>query len=115
MATDKTVATTILEQLGGRQFIACTGSKNFVCDDKSLHFQLPTRGDFKAQNGANCCRVELTGEDAYRVEFCKINARKGQVVKISEHFPVWCDNLQDVFEAETGLFCTLHPRKAVTG
>ena len=41
MIQDKSaVATTILQQLGGREFLIMTGSKNLVYDENSLRMRL---------------------------------------------------------------------------
>ena len=36
-----TIATTILQQLGGSRFIAMTGAKNLVAEENALIFRLP--------------------------------------------------------------------------
>ena len=41
MATDLTVANTILQQLGGNKFRVMTGAKNFVGSNDALTFRLP--------------------------------------------------------------------------
>jgi hypothetical protein len=50
MATNKEVANIILQQLGGRKFIAMTGAKNFGCDNNMLGFSLPHIGGSKVRS-----------------------------------------------------------------
>jgi len=56
---DLTVANTILEQLGGRKFIAMTGARNFVGDFSGLSFRLPGAGGY-CKDSINCVKIELT-------------------------------------------------------
>lgn len=100
---DMTVAKTILEQLGGRQFILLTGSKNFLGDDNSLTFAIG-RND----KAVTHCKITLDPSDTYTVTFMRI--RKFQVTTISTHSDIYFDGLKDLFERETGLYVTLHPR-----
>jgi len=97
------VAKTILEQLGGRRFMAMTGAKNLLAGNCSLSFQLPSRF---AKDGINAVLIELTPADTYTVTFKKFfNSRtRGLVVNtVSEHTDVYCDTLQPLFTRETGL------------
>lgn len=97
------VANTILAQLGGRRFIAMTGTKNFVGSDTYLQFDLP-RG---CANKATKCRVTLDADDTYTVEFFKWNARKLEMPTVGETSGVYCDMLQSVFTDATGMFTSL--------
>lgn len=99
---DTTVANTILEQLGGRRFVAMTGAKYLLADKNALVFQLPRAF---AKDGINAVRIVLDPSDTYTVEFKKIGtARSGYrctVVKSLEN--VYADQLQEVFSSATGL------------
>lgn len=101
------VAKTILEQLGGRQFILMTGAKDFVWSEDTLMFRLPG----PTMNGINKVVVRLTPMDVYHVTFGKVRGADWEVV--AEHEGVYCDMLVELFERETGLYTTLFPRKAV--
>lgn len=93
------VANTILNQLGGRRFIAMTGSKNFIASEKnnSLSMKL-TRN----QSGANYLRISLTPLDVYKMEFISI---RGNSMKTKVEFnDVYCDQLQELFTEATGLY-----------
>jgi|ERR1017187_2320442 hypothetical protein len=104
MKNDVQVANTILQQLGGAQFAALTGAKQFVAGDMFLQFSIPTSND-----GINKVRITLDPRDTYTVEFWAI--RKAWFKQISSHSDVYCDMLQDVFEHATGLYVTLFPRR----
>lgn len=113
--SDLTVAHTILEQLGGRQFLALTGCKNLVGGDRSLSMRLS-----KNKSKANRMTVTLEPDDTYTVEFVHETMPrldkatfeyvdgKREVKLLREG--VYCDMLQDLFEEATGLYVTLHPR-----
>lgn len=102
--SDMTVAKTILEQLGGNKFIAMTGARNFVGDDKSLSFRLPGAGGF-CKNGINAVRITLTPSDLYDVEYMRIRGIKVVVVEKVEG--LYFDSLTDSFERVTGLVTSL--------
>lgn len=97
------VANTILAQLGGRRFIAMTGTKNFVGSDTYLQFDLP-RG---CANKATKCRVTLDANDTYTVTFYKWNARKLDMATVGEQTGIYCDMLRNVFTEATGMLTSL--------
>ena len=101
-STSLQVAKTILEQLGGRRFIAMTGAKNFLGSERSLSFRLPS---YFARNGINAIRITLAANDTYTVEFSKIRGTK--FTAVSTHEGIYWDGLAALFTAETGLFTTL--------
>lgn len=100
------VAQTILEQLGGKRFIAMTGAKDFVALNDwqgkptrgGLQFSLPNNF---AKDGINKIRVTLTTMDDYLVEPFKIRGAKVQAFPIRTE--VYGDNLQAVISKITGL------------
>jgi len=98
------VAQTILDQLGGRQFLMMIGGKNLVAlsSDGGLALQFGTG----AKNKANRMRVEYDyGSDTYNVEFGKI--RKLGWNTVSRHEGIYADMLQELFTAETGFYTSL--------
>ena len=99
---DMTIAQTILNQLGGRRFIAMTGAKTFTASQNSLQFALPS---YFAKNGINRVRVTLQPSDTYRVQFFKIRAVK--VDTISEFDGIYADTLPKLFTEQTGLQTSL--------
>lgn len=105
----KEIAQTILSQLGGNRFASMTGAKNFMAVGNGLTFKLPHR---LARGGINYVKITLTPSDVYEVIFYKIGnfTKKNPtpaVVEVAKHEEVYCDELQEVFEAETGLVTKL--------
>jgi hypothetical protein len=99
--TDLTVATEILNQLGGRRFVRMTGSKNFVATDNALLMQLS-----RNKSGAKYLKITLTAMDLYDIRFSKMN-KNFDVVVVSEHKGVYDDRLRGIFEEVTGLYTSL--------
>lgn len=102
------VANTILEQLGGAQFVACTGATNLYGSSNSLSFSL--QGGGGCRNGINRVVVELMPSDTYAVKFYRFR-RGSKLVTVEEHDDVYFDALQDVFERATGLYTSLYARR----
>lgn len=101
--TDLTIATTILNQLGGKRFIAMTGSKDFVGSENSLQFKV-------IKNVKNVTHVKIEysyGKDLYSVSFLKWNARKFEFQVIANFDEQYAEDLQDRFEENTGLLTSL--------
>jgi hypothetical protein len=99
------VANTILEQLGGAQFVALTGASKFCAGDQFLQFSLP-KG---CNQGINKCRIMLDPSDTYTVEFFRITGASFE--RKLEFSDVYCDTLKDLFERATGLYVTLFARR----
>ncbi|ECT6020487.1 hypothetical protein N6N71_21255 [Escherichia albertii] len=98
----KFVATEILNQLGGNRFIAMTGAKNFAYFDEDgecgLSFRLPSKF---AMNGINLVKIKLTFSDTYQVTFSGV--RGAMVKEVSTFDNVYCDQLECLFNEQTGL------------
>ena len=92
----------VLQQLGGKKFIAMTGAKNFVKDDKtkSITFKLP-----RAKSGINYVKISLTSMDLYNIEF--LSVRGGNIKTVKEVKGVYNDQLQKIFTQYTGLNTSL--------
>lgn len=101
MATDMTVSKEILAQLGGGRFIMMTGAKNFVGSNDTLSFQIPL------SRGINRVSITLDCNDTYRVTFDKFNARKLQMITVNTTNGIYCDQLQELFTEQTGLYTKL--------
>lgn len=103
----------ILQQLGGRQFIAMTGSKNFVYENASDKNPDPWFRMDLSQNkaGVNRLKVTLKASDTYTLEFYKMTMnRKTFECKISKQQifeGVYEDQLQSIFTEVTGLYTRL--------
>ncbi len=104
MATDMTVAKTILEQLGGNRFVAMTGSRNFVGDTNSLSFRV-----VHAKDGINACQIKLDPSDTYTVRFYRVGDRRTgyKHTDKSVHEDIYFDQLQELFTRVTGLYTHL--------
>ena len=104
------VAEQILLQLGGRRFVAMTGSSHFLADEDSLSMRL-----IRNQSGANRLRITLRGDDLYDMSFFyyrlpQYRVRNGKVVETPEmhreiktYEGVFCDQLRELFTEVTGL------------
>jgi hypothetical protein len=95
------IASAILEQLGGRRFIALVGARTPVALKNGLAFKLPS---YFAKNGINSVRITLDADDTYTVEFSKL--RGLNITPISKHSGIYWDGLASLFTAETGLITT---------
>lgn len=98
--TDTTIAKAILEQLGGRVFLAMTGAKNLIAGENYLSFLLPGGGGF-TRHGINYVKVTLESSDTYTVAFSRIRGSK--VATVAEHEDVYWDGLRKLVSDETGL------------
>lgn len=96
--SDLQVASTILQQLGGKHFIAMTGANNFVGFDSGLMFMVPKH---LCRNGANKVRIVLDPSDTYTVEFWHIRGMDWR--QISKHDLIYADRLQQLFAEQTGM------------
>lgn len=94
------VATTILNQLGGRRFVMMTGSKNFIAKSNGLTMKLS-----RNQSGANYLSIELTPRDTYKMTFSSIRNFNITTKKVMDD--VYCDQLQSMFTHVTGLYTRL--------
>lgn len=92
----------VLQQLGGRKFVAMTGAKNFVKNDKekSITFKIP-----RAKSGITHVKITLTSSDLYNVEFISVKGTNIKTVK--EVKGVDNDKLQSIFTQYTGLNTSL--------
>ena len=104
------VAEQILIQLGGRQFVAITGSSHFLTDRNSLEMRL-----IRNKSGANRLRITLRGDDLYDMCFSYYRAARYQILKhkvveipeayraIKSYEGIFCDQLWEIFTEVTGL------------
>lgn len=101
--TDLTIATTILNQLGGRRFILMTGSKDFVGSETSLTFKV-------GRNPKKITHVKVEysyGKDLYVMSFLKYSARKFEFETVVKFDEVYAEDLTGHFEENTGLLTSL--------
>jgi len=99
--TDMTVANTILQQLGGRQFIAMTGAKNLTGSADTLTMKIGRNAKTISH-----VKIKLTAMDDYTVEFIRV--RKFDAKTVAKVEGVYAENLRQVFTANTGLYTSLN-------
>ena len=92
-----TVATTIVEQLGGRQFCVMNGVKAMTTRPDGVAIKIG-RG---AKNGINIVDITLNTNDYYDIKF-----KKGTKVVV-EHTDVCVDVLRNTYTNATGFYCTM--------
>lgn len=131
MTYNQEIANTILQQLGGRQFLMMTGAKQLVAIDNGIRFRIGRNG-----SKANMIKIILNGNDLYDMQFIKIGnevnpytimmrrmreglsmddfnakvkadierANANAVPKVlKEYNDVWCDQLEELFRDYTKL------------
>ena len=64
MTENQQIASIILQQLGGRRFVAMTGAKCLVAIDNGLRFRIGRNG-----SKANMVNIVLRGDDTYTMTF----------------------------------------------
>lgn len=106
------ITTTMLNQLGGKRFIAMTGSKNFLfADVTETNPKVWLRMDLtKNAAGVNRLKIYYNPDDTYTMEFYKQVITKDFEVKISKTQTfenIYCDQLQEIFTQVTGLYTSL--------
>ena len=95
-------ANTLLQQLGGGKFIAMTGAKNLMVDqkEKSLHMRIG-----KNSKGINHVKITLMPDDTYKMDFGRIRKLDYKVVRSVTG--LYAEALRDVFTEVTGLYTSL--------
>lgn len=97
--TDMTVSTEILNQLGGRRFLAMTGAKDLTGSDRALSFRVPAN---LTKDKITHVRITLNARDLYTVEFLSIKGMK-MPKTVSEFDGAYAEDLQGLFTNATGL------------
>lgn len=116
--TDRQIAETILQQLGGGRFIAMTGAKNFKAIKGGLEMTLARNA-----SKANRLKITLTGMDDYNMEFYRFTPYKvvvrhsgpkpgvysypEKITPVKKYNNVYCDQLQGLFTTVTGMYTRL--------
>lgn len=101
---DNQVAKIILQQIGGRRFVAMTGSHDFINLGNGLRMSL-------SRNKTSANRLEIIydeGADLYNLRFYRQSfSKKTFEVKtkdIKTYEGVYCDMLEEIFTDVTGLY-----------
>ena len=96
------IATTILNQLGGRRFVMMTGAKDFIITKNELSFKIG-----RNCNSINRVLIALDPSDTYTIKFCRdrLSKKTWEFSRkvVNEISDVYCDMLQPVFTQYTGL------------
>ena len=97
------IAQTIMNQLGGKRFVAMTGAKDHTALDSGVQFKI-------GRNATPCNTVSIeydAGRDLYNMTFEKVSLSKKTwdvTRKTIKHIEgVFCDQLAGIFTEVTGL------------
>ena len=95
-------ANTLLQQLGGRKFMAMTGAKDLVVsrEEKWVGFKIG-----RNSKGINYVKIYYKPDDTYTMEFGRF--RKFNYKVINSISGVYAEALQDVFTEYTGMYTSL--------
>ena len=93
----------ILQQLGGRQFIAMTGARLFNDGNNKLIAKI------KGSKTYNHIEIEHNSLDLYNIRFCKIGtARTNFEMKKDDRIEnIYSDMMKGIIEEKTGLYLSL--------
>ena len=94
-------AKTLLRQLGGNKFIMMTGAKQMSIGKNGLTMKI-------GRNSKSITHVAIDldrGKDLYTMKFIRV--RKGIPKVVKQYDSVYADNLNNIFEKETGLYTRL--------
>lgn len=100
--SEKTVALTIIQQMGGfGKLSAMVSANSFLYSDTSVSFQ------FKGCRKAKKCIIKLLPDDTYQMELGKLNMKTLEWESLYKEDGLYWDMLKPVFESETGLYLSL--------
>ena len=94
-------AKTLLRQLGGNKFIMMTGAKQMSIGKDGLTMKI-------GRNSKSITHVAIDldrGKDLYIMKFIRV--RKGIPKVVKQYDGIYADNLNNIFEKETGLYTRL--------
>lgn len=89
-------ARTIMAQMGGSRFMTMVGANQIVATDEGVRFRVPN-----AKNRIKALEVVLNGKDLYDMRW--LNIRGFECKQVAEDKDVYADQLEDFFQARTGL------------
>lgn len=101
MNTNIKIAETIINQLGGKQFLMMTGSKNLVVSNNYLRMNLT-----KNKIAAKWLKITLNTNDLYEMHFFNAD-KKCNIITKSKFDNVYAEDLRKIFTEETGLLTYL--------
>ena len=94
------LATTILNQLGGKQFSMMVGMKDLSMNGNTIQFKIG-----RNNSKANMVSVTLEDNDTYTIKFFSFRKMVFKELDIFEN--IYCDQLQKIFTDYTGLYTKL--------
>ena len=99
-------AETIFQQLGGkRKLTFMVGAKDFTYGNDPALEQVVAAFKFKMCSKANTIQVTYHRcPDVYTVKFFKVKRNGVWGLPVSEHTDIYCDQLIELFEKQTGLY-----------
>ena len=98
------IAKTILQQIGGRRFVAMTGSKDFIDMGNGLRMSLARNKTSAIRRQRQMCiRDSLYNMRFYRKTFSK-KTFECKTKDIATHDGIYCDMLEEMFTMVTGLY-----------
>ena len=101
LESDMSVATTLLNQLGGNKFRVMTGAKNFMDHGNALSMRIG-----RNSSNSNYLKITLNDSDLYDVRFSKVT-KMGEEKSVREFNDVYNDMLVEIFESHTGMYTSL--------
>lgn len=102
------IAETIAAQMGGVPRLQMfADAKSFMVIERGLSFCVKPVESMRP----NLVEVTLNYMDTYDLSFKRIKSNR-DVIVVKEVKNVYCDQLMDIFEENTGLFLTFYPRKS---
>lgn len=102
---DADVGNIIAQQLGGvGRLRVMLNAKNIYAIENGLQFGFAGR-----RETGNKVVIKLEPSDTYRVEFWWVRGAKAVLVKAFDD--IYAEQLMDIFEKQTGLYLTMHPRR----
>ena len=101
----KEIAQTILQQMGGRHFVAMTGVRNLVYGENQWGPYLQMRLSKNKNRYTHLIVQYYEATDIYGMDFMQVN--KDGIRKSVEIPNVYCDDLAELFEEHTGLYTSL--------
>lgn len=100
----KETAAQMVKNLGGRQFMAMTGVKQFVMNEKDYSISAKL---MRNQTGANYFKLKLNAMDTYDLSFIKCSMKTGDMTTVKEVSGIYNDQLRAIFTECTGLYTHL--------
>ena len=101
------IATTILEQIGGKALMMI-GSRQHVAIEKGLSLKVGRGAKHPVGGQVTHLEIVLDADDTYTFRAIRINIRAKEMRKVLEEITgVYCDMLHEQIESTTGMYTKL--------